>query len=811
MSSTGTDTANSTGIRAKPDTTVPPPPGTDSRSTPSRWAADLLMGARFAFTGGREGWVRAVLTAVGVGLGAALLLAAASVPEIMANRDARGTERSASNFGQEVTPGPGTIEVGQANTEYRGDGINGLLVRADGDEPPVPPGLSELPGPGEMAVSPALRKLLDSPDAELLRERLDHRITATVGREGLLGPSDLIYYAGATEEDFATGHTYRLDSFGYEAESEPLPAELLLLVIIICVVLLLPVMTFIGTAVRFGGERRDRRLAALRLVGADGRMVRRIAAGEAMAGALLGLAVGAVLFLLVRTSIESVVLFDVSTFASDLRPSPLLAALIVLAVPASAVVVTLLVLRGVVIEPLGVVRSAVPRRRRLWWRLLLPGLGLALLLPMVGGWTEDGPGSGDWETYQVAAGTVLVLTGVAGLLPWLVESVVHRMSGGPVPWQLAVRRLQLSSGTAARAVSGITVAVAGAIAIQMLFASAEAQNTKETGHDLSRAQMWASVSAGEGGLARELTGRFRATEGVTGVIGYSQSQVTEPKAEVRESPRYTQITVAGCATLRELITIGGRCEDGDTFVTPTGDEFEQFARPGTTLDLRTDENGEPTDDPLLWTVPETARKAGYRVDPLGGRQFGVFATPSALDVNKLQEPLVMADVRLDPRVPDAAEHVRNTMVEVAPLGEVYTLRSTVQGERFTAISRALFIGATATLLLIGASMIVSTLEQLRERRRLLSVLVAFGTRRRTLAWSVLWQTAVPVTLGLALAAVGGVGLGAVLLKMVNTPVSVDWSSLGLMTGVGAGLVLLVTLLSLPPLWRMMRPDGLRTE
>ncbi len=32
-----------------------------------------------------------------------------------------------------------------------------------------------------------------------------------------------------------------------------------------------------------------------------------------------------------------------------------------------------------------------------------------------------------------------------------------------------------------------------------------------------------------------------------------------------------------------------------------------------------------------------------------------------------------------------------------------------------------------------------------------------------------------------------------------------------MTGVGAGLVALVTVLSLPPLLRLMRPDGLRTE
>ncbi len=115
------------------------------------------------------------------------------------------------------------------------------------------------------------------------------------------------------------------------------------------------------------------------------------------------------------------------------------------------------------------------------------------------------------------------------------------------------------------------------------------------------------------------------------------------------------------------------------------------------------------------------------------------------------------------------------------------------------------------LVLIGVSLLVSQLEQLRERRKLLSALVAFGTRRRTLSLSVLWQTAVPIGLGLVLSTLVGTVLGVVLLRMTATPVQVDWGSVLGMAGVGAGVVALVTLLSLPPLLRMMRPDGLRTE
>ncbi len=131
------------------------------------------------------------------------------------------------------------------------------------------------------------------------------------------------------------------------------------------------------------------------------------------------------------------------------------------------------------------VRAAKPARRRLWWRLLLPIGGLAMLYPMIG----KGNTSGNFNQYLVIGGVLLFLIGVTALLPWIVETVVARLGSGLVSWQLAIRRLQLSSGTAARMVNGIAVAVAGAIALQMLFAGVEGDYTKDTSNDLQRAQM----------------------------------------------------------------------------------------------------------------------------------------------------------------------------------------------------------------------------------------------------------------------------------------------------------------------------------
>ena len=133
--------------------------------------------------------------------------------------------------------------------------------------------------------------------------------------------------------------------------------------------------------------------------------------------------------------------------------------------PLTAIGATVLALRKVVVEPLGVVRGSPRRVRRVAWRLVPPRSALAAARRRSTGATR--------RSRRLAV--VLLLAGVATLLPWLVEATVRRLDGGSVPWQLAIRRLQLDSGASARVVAGIAVAVAGAIALQTLFSGVEAR------------------------------------------------------------------------------------------------------------------------------------------------------------------------------------------------------------------------------------------------------------------------------------------------------------------------------------------------
>lgn len=779
---------------------------------------DLGLGARFALSG-REGWFRTLLTAFGVGCAVALLMLATALPGMLNARNTRGSARDLTYYGTPLAAAADTLLVRDGDTEFHGAPVHGELVKPEGPHVATPPGLPAWPGPGTMYVSPALRELLAAPEGALLRQRLPYRDVGTVGDAGLVGPGELVYYAGdaslsPTAVNYGPGAVYRTDSIGGHAITDGLSPTLMLLTVVTFLVLLIPVGVFVATAVRIGGERRDRRLAALRLVGVDIRGTHRVAAGEALVGAVLGLPSGFLVFAAARELVARVQLLGLSVFPSDITPQGWLVGLIALAVPVCALVVTTVSLRGVAIEPLGLVRVARPPKRRLWWRLLLPALGVLLLLGTTLGDTFSGS-----TQRQLIAGVVLLLVGVTLLLPWLMERVVGRLDGGPVPLQLGNRRLQLSGGAAARAVSGVIVAVAGAIAVQSLFGGVSGQYTKATGRDLTRAQ--AGIEAGMPGpaAAQQVVARLRATPGVLGATGLFSTYVTVPG-----SPEPLTVAVGDCATLVAYAAIED-CRPGDVYyVPPVADGSSDggspvappSARPGQRLGLNADDSGvagSPGRAPgaFSWTVPVTTRTVAARRAPDGSTHVGVFATPQALPVDRLAHPQLSSAVRLAPGDPDAIERGRTAVSAVVPGLQLEAYTATTTDRKFANIRRGLLVGAVVTLLLIAVGMAVSTTEQLRERKRLLAVLVAFGTKRSTLALSVLWQSAVPILLGLPLALAGGLGMGALLLRVTSQPIRFDWGGAAGLLGAGAVAVAVATLLSLPALWRMMRADGLRTE
>jgi hypothetical protein len=136
--------------------------------------------------------------------------------------------------------------------------------------------------------------------------------------------------------------------------------------------------------------------------------------------------------------------------------------------------------------------------------------------------------------------------------------------------------------------------------------------------------------------------------------------------------------------------------------------------------------------------------------------------------------------------PDAYEHVANAAAGLAERVSANRENIQIQGPSFASARRGVVAAVVATTLFIGAGLLVAAVEQLRDRLRLLAVLAAFGTRRATLAWSVLWQAVQPVALGTIVAASLGTALGAVLLAIAGEPATADWAAIGIGAGRSRG-------------------------
>ncbi|MFE0028252.1 FtsX-like permease family protein [Amycolatopsis sp. NPDC059021] len=757
----------------------------------SAWAADLALGFRLAVGGGRTsrtGIARLVLGTIGVGVAVTVLLFAASANHAVSERGAR---LLAGVPAETPIAGVAPLSLLDRGTSLRDQSIAVRYVHANGPNSPVPPGLDRVPAPDEMILSPALAELLRSDSGALLRPRFAERPAGTIGQAGLVNPDDLRAYIG-TDESLVGKQIY---SFGAPGEPDDLDSGLLALLLIGIVSLLAPVFVFVATSARIAGAERDRRLAALRLVGSDLPQVRRIAAAESLVTAATGLALGTGAFLLLRQLAPSVRVRDGSLFVSDVTPPWPLVVVIVLVVPALSVLSALVALRGTAIEPLGVVRHTKPVRRRLWWRLVPIAGGVASLSLL----SLRGENS-RLTTTLVATGVTLLLIGVPALLPWLLERAVARFHGGRPAFQLAVRRLQLDSGTPARVVAGLAVVLAGAIAVQSLLAGQAAAYDPGPLPSKKPTQLW---------LTTDARAADAAVAALATVPGIGRPYLTQHVSlHYPGTTTTTDVAIADCATWRAAGLPD--CRDGDAYLnqrTPVSSPLHS-GQPYSVSYY--DDSHRPLG---TWIVPRLISATPRETDsPLQGTT--VMATPGAMAGLDLSRVWASGTIQATSHDPDFAEHARNALAPLtwhASLFVSSTYQLSKSQRAYLAIRAGLLTGAAFTLLLAGVSLLVLGLEQLRERRRTIAMLAAAGVPVRVLARSVVWQNAIPLVLGIVTAVVTGIGLSALGTRLTHASFTIDWLAVGVLSAAAAALVLLVTVVTLPSLRGASRLAAMRME
>ncbi|MEG3628660.1 FtsX-like permease family protein [Streptomyces poriticola] len=223
--------------------------------------------------------------------------------------------------------------------------------------------------------------------------------------------------------------------------------------------LLVPVLGFLGQCARIGAVHRDRRLAGLRLAGATPWQVRRIAALETGLACLAGSAVTTVFSVLLLLRLWS-------------RPTALTwtgITLVAVLVPALGALAGALALRRVVASPLGRVRRVRPATGRGPGRLFLAGL-LVLAVAAVPAVTSTAAGSGNRDRAEgplTVFGLVLAVGAgavwLAGAVSWLTGRLLAARTGRPATL-IAAERLRDDPWAASRTHAAVLLVTAAGTA-----------------------------------------------------------------------------------------------------------------------------------------------------------------------------------------------------------------------------------------------------------------------------------------------------------------------------------------------------------
>lgn len=774
--------------------------------TPGRRAGqaliDLGLGVRLALRSGRTGGLRLALTAVGVGLCVAVLLLGASLDRAQDRRQERTDALNPMTLTQQgAPPGAELFMALPYDQTFQGRLISGTELSPRGPAATPPPGVPTFPAAGTVVLSPALRDLLASPAGESLRPRFTEPVTGVIGDAGLTSPSDLRFYRGieAPAGTFDGTDTYSdVVASGWggmsRLQTETAAGELIRTAVVVgAAVVLLPLLIFVSLMSRLGAATRDRRTAALRMIGATGGQLRRVLAAETFVGALGGVLVGIVGFLTVRHAPWLRIGGD-GFFPADIAPSPWLATAVVIGVPAVATSSAVLGSRFVTVER----RSGrVATGGRVLLLLVVAGLiGIHVITPGLKLFGSAAMG--------VTATTVLLtLLLIPALLAPLLSQVARLVPRRSLTWTLAGRRIQGDVGTAARAVAGMCVVVAAGTTMLALLSITGTTSTNGYHPEQKPTQYRIQLSAVGHAEVNDMVERVQTVPGVDTVVGGSYVWMT-----ARPSDGGFEVLIADCGDLTALGV--PRCQEGDVFRVP------QFGatRDGRPGDVLTPSRGDGGPE-ASWTVPPDVEDLAA---PVGMTMFAPFliATPSALgdDLDNFVATS-FSSFEVDTDRPDALDDLRNAVggfgARAAVTSPTEWAADSGRVQLSSTLQTGLILGGGLTLAVALAGLLVVAIEQLVGRRRALTLTVAAGVPRSVLARSVLVGALITGTTGALLGTAVGLLLAWYISAILFTTISLNALIVAAIAGVAVAATVLVTAATLPALSALTRLESLRTE
>jgi hypothetical protein len=793
------------------------------------------LGLQLILKGGREAFVRLLLTTFAVAVGVTILLGVFA--------DFHAFEKTSNRPSWESTSGTPvtTLSSNAANAMlwnyseniYKGQFIEQLDLATLGSNAPVLPGISKLPGSGQFYASPALSTLLRTIPKNELGDRFPGKQAGTIGEAALSFPNELAIYDGVapntllgqkgTEEVThiataaqlqGTTNIYK-EAFGIGA-----------------LAILFPLLILVNTATRLSAARREERYAAMRLIGATPHQINVIASVDAIVGSLMGAVVGSLIFLAVRPAIADISFSGVKFFPNYVTPTIWAYVAMIVVVPIVAAIASLISLRRVKISPLGVSRKTTPPKPGIW-RLLPLVLGLIVFpyaASQVNGGGQGGNGGGG-DLPMLLGGFLLIMIGLVLSGSWLTLQVTRLLarfarSGSSL---LAARHLSDNPKVAFRTVSGLVLAVFIGTVVSLLVPAIN-QAQSPSGETSLNNVLRVPFTSGplDAGLlptaASALVSKMKSYPGTKVIPLYTnpaytvfqQQQAAEQTTTVSNGVRHTRITpgmeqvnppddsVASCASL-EQISVLGSCPPGAKAVELIPDNVLSGDNPLYVykgLPIVTHSN------PVSTTNLSDLSLNGMLIEP-----------NNANTLEQIRTYLTVYNATSQ-YVGDGGGGSNLTawqMGEFEPetVGEVAAIRNNDDSN----VGRAVLAVITLTLVTAGCSLAVTVGGSLVERKRPFTLLRVSGVSLGTLYRVILLEAVLPLIVVSIVAAGIGLGVGIPVVKDLaknlgskSTPIPVHPSA-GYYIAMGIGLVVALGLvvITLPLLKRITRPEEARFE
>ena len=629
------------------------------------------------------------------------------------------------------------------------------------------------PGPGEYYLSRALADAVAQyPDDNILaRFGKNTKYLGVLPSEYTASPDALMMVRGASAEEVAASddvakvqgqasyfaNVYRTDANGLTSNVGLDPISIIVLGIG-GTILLFPIVIFVSVATQLGAAQREKRYAALRLIGATKQQVARVLILESLLASVVGVLIGLGVFWLLQTPLQQFKMDGMRFNPSDLALTGTQFALIIGLTLGLTVFVNWRRMRRAQISPLGVSRSIEKVKKLRGWRALVPAAGIAIFA-----WLSSKPGL-DWLTANkesampillLMAALLLVMFGLILAGGWLTNklSLLAARWANNGSMLIAGKRTAVHSRTVFRGVSGVVLA---------LFAGS----------------FYLTATSGIENLniqAIKDNGYSQLKHGTAAVIGRSL-----PGDMAKRLQQESYVTSVATVYPREDGN-AIRCQDLARYTEhtcPTNARPDQFAL----LNF---------DAPVVKNVSLINDK----IDPNGAKEYLV-AVKSDDDIEKLRSMVVVHANQYNltyvvSGTDSKKPHINPTIREFANLA---------------------YIGIGVTLFVAVASLIVSTIGGLMERRRSLYTLRLGGMRLVQLKRLVMVESVAPLVITSILSCSIGVWTGAVFMKMFSTTLKpVLTPTYFAIVGIGLAAAIIGIYLILPMVDKLTRSEANQTE